>query len=90
MVHTTQDIPNLNHSVSQSAGVNIMYDLTPAYLLFGMTDYGAKKKLLQHAMDMERNCAELLRTISALTNQANASRQNLTAGIRTALLVSHW
>ena len=57
-------------------------------LPYGMPDYGAKKKLLQHAVDAERTCAEHLRTVSALTVQANAAGNNLTAGRRTALLVS--
>ena len=58
-----------------------------ASLPFGIPDYGAKKKLLQHAVDNERSCAKLLRTVSALTVQANAAGQNLTAAKRTALLV---
>ena len=59
-----------------------------ASLPFGVTDYGAKKKLLQHAVDNERSCAEHLRTVSTLTVQANAEGENLTAARRTALLVS--
>ena len=59
-----------------------------ASLPLGIADYGAKKKMLQHAVDEERRCAELLRTVSALTIQANAAGENLTAARRTALLVS--
>ena len=59
-----------------------------ASLPFGIPDYGAKKKMLQHAVDEERRCAELLRTVSALTVQANAAGENLTAARRNALLVS--
>ena len=58
-------------------------------LSLGVPDHGAKKKLLQHAVDMERSCAENLRTVSALTVQAAAAGANLTAERRTALLVSH-
>ena len=53
-----------------------------ASLPIGIADYSAKKKILQLAVD------ELLRTVLALTVQANAAGENLTAARRTALLVS--
>ena len=42
-------------------------------------DYPTKRKLLQYAVDSERNAAENLRTVAALTVQANAADANLTA-----------
>ena len=51
-------------------------------------NYAAKRKLLQYAVDNERSCAEHLRTVSALTVQADAAGANLTVERRTALLVS--
>ena len=51
-------------------------------------DYPTKRKLLQYAVDSERNAAENLRTVAALTVQANAADANLTAERRNILLAS--
>ena len=45
-------------------------------LPYGVPDYGAKKKLLQHAVDTKRT-----RAVSALTVKVNAAGENLTLGL---------
>lgn len=57
-------------------------------LSINVIDYPAKRKLLQYAVDSERNAAENVRAMANVTVQADAAGLNLTADKRNSCLIS--